>query len=63
FTDTGYGYPAPSSCYWDFGDGMTSLLANTSHQYISSGLYNVSHRVTSPSGTVWVNRTGYILVS
>ena len=63
FTDTGYGYPAPSSWFWDFGDGMTSSLANTSHQYTSAGLFNVSHRVTSPSGAIWVNRTGYILVA
>ena len=63
FTDTGYGYPAPSSWFWDFGDGMTSSLANTSHQYTSAGLFNVSHRVTTTSGTIWVNRTGYILVA
>ena len=42
FNDQSTGFPAPASWYWDFGDGYNSTQQNPSHQYVSSGLYNVS---------------------
>ncbi len=38
--------------YWDFGDGMTSLLPNPVHNYIADGNYNVCLTVYSSCDTV-----------
>ena len=60
FTSTGYGSPAPSSWYWDFGDGSSSRLVNVTHQYMNAGTYNVSYLIRSSVGSIWVNKTNYI---
>jgi PKD repeat protein len=62
FTDTGGGYPLPSSWYWDFGDGITSKVRNTTHQYVSSGTYDVHYRVSGTAGTAWINQSALITV-
>jgi gliding motility-associated-like protein len=36
--------------YWQFGDGSTSNQENPSHQYTTSGRYNVSLRITKSNG-------------
>ena len=35
---------------WDFGDGVTSTLANPAHTYSASGSFTVSLRVTNSTG-------------
>lgn len=39
-----------TSFYWDFGDGMTSDQAETTHHYTTSGIYNVSLIVWDDDG-------------
>jgi len=63
FADQSTGYPAPTSWYWDFGDGFTSTYQNPSHQYAGPGSYTVSHSATNSQGTVWLNKTAYITIS
>ena len=63
FSDQSTGYPAPTSWYWDFGDGFTSTYQNPSHQYASPGSYTVSHSAANSQGTVWLNKTAYITIS
>lgn len=63
FTDSGTGYPAPISWYWDFGDGFTSTVRNVSHQYTTPGVYTVAHSATNAAGIIWLNKTGYITVT
>ncbi|MGF2413076.1 MAG: PKD domain-containing protein, partial [Ferruginibacter sp.] len=36
---------------WDFGDGVTSALANPVHTYAANGMYNVCLTVTNVNGT------------
>ncbi|MFX1451179.1 MAG: PKD domain-containing protein [Promethearchaeota archaeon] len=43
---------APTSYYWDFGDGDTSIEQNPTHQYTTCGTYNVSLNVTDTDGNV-----------
>lgn len=38
------------SYFWDFGDGDTSTQQNPSHNYISSGSFDVTLIVTGPNG-------------
>jgi PKD repeat protein len=64
FNDQSTGFPDPTSFYWDFGDGNSSIQQNPSHQYvIGSRLFNVNHSATNSQGTVWLNKTGYISIS
>ena len=63
FSDQSTGYPAPTSWYWDFGDGFTSTYQNPSHQYASPGSYTVNHSAANSQGTVWLNKTAYITIS
>lgn len=63
FTDQSKGFPSPTSWYWDFGDGFNSSYQNPSHQYVSSGLYNVNHSATNSQGTNWMNQTALIAIS
>jgi len=66
FFDTGSGYPLPSTGFWDFGDGITTKtgpVQNVTHQYTLPGVYNVSHSVSGSSGTAWVNKSAYIIVT
>jgi PKD repeat protein len=52
-----------SSRTWDFGDGQTSTATNPSHTYNNAGLYDVKYSATNTTGTVWLNRTGYININ
>lgn len=63
FSDTGTGAPAPSSWYWEFGDGYTSTYKNPSHQYASAGVYAVNHSATNSKGTTWLNKTSFISIT
>ena len=64
FNDQSTGFPDPTSFYWDFGDGNSSIQQNPSHQYvIGSRSFNVNHSATNSQGTVWLNKTGYISIS
>ena len=61
FSDQSSG--APTSWFWDFGDGNTSTAQNPSHTYTSSGLYTVSLTATNDDGSDTLTRTDYISVS
>src|SRR4030095_9834246 len=46
---------------WDFGDGAGSTLANTSHNYSSSGNFTVTLRVTNNYGCITTySKSNYI---
>lgn len=62
FTDTSAG-GGISSWYWLFGDGGWSASEDPTHQYITSGTYNVNHSATNAYGTDWENKTAYITVT
>ena len=47
---------------WDFGDGQTSAEENSSHEYTTSGTYDVSLTVTNDYGTDTIVKTSYIQV-
>lgn len=49
FTDLSQG--APTSYFWDFGDGNTSTLANPLHTYGTAGNYTVCLTTTNACGT------------
>lgn len=34
--------PGISTCYWDFGNGVTSTSCNPSYEYLTSGIYDVT---------------------
>ncbi|MFT3883977.1 MAG: PKD domain-containing protein [Flavobacteriales bacterium] len=38
------------SCHWDFGDGGSAPVCDTTHTYATAGDYNVTLVVTSPAG-------------
>jgi len=42
---------APTSWFWDFGDGNTSTLQNPTHVYSTTGVYNVTLTSTNSSGS------------
>lgn len=56
FNYTGTG-GAPTSCYWDFGDGDNSTEQNPKHKFTDPGVYNVSLTVTNKAGKSTVNTT------
>jgi PKD repeat protein len=49
-----------TSYQWDFGDGFSSIAANPSHTYQSSGSFTISLNATGPSGTVSSSKDVYI---
>jgi gliding motility-associated-like protein len=61
FTDQSAG--APTSWYWDLGNGTTSTLQNPSTVYIQAGTYTVSLKVTNAGGTNTKTMTNYITVA
>lgn len=61
FTD--YSSPDPTSWAWDFGDSGTSSAQNPTHVYTSTGTYNVSLLVMTPSGSASKLKNGYIVVT
>ena len=61
FTDQTTG--APTSWFWDFGDGQNSNQQNPSHQYLVSGIYTVTLTATNAVGPNTVVRTNYLNIS
>ena len=62
FTDTGSGYPQPTTWFLDFGDGSNSTSQNIIHTYVLPGTYDVKFRISGPEGVVWVNKTAAVTV-
>ena len=60
FTDTSTG--SPTGWSWTFGDGGTSILQDPSHQYNSTGTYNVSLTASNGCGNDTKTVTNYITV-
>jgi PKD repeat protein len=54
---------APTSWWWNFGDGSTSTVQNPTHSYTSPGIYDVSLTVSSASTTDTEVKLGYIMAS
>lgn len=50
----------PTSWLWDFGDGSTSTSQNPSHNYVTSGIYNVTLTATNATGSNSVTLPMYI---
>jgi PKD repeat protein len=50
FTDTSHATGTITLWYWQFGDGQTSNIKNPTHQYATSGVFNVSLTVTTNEG-------------
>ncbi len=61
FTDLTIG--APTSWYWVFGDGQTSLLQNPSHTYNVAGNFTVSLTATKAGYSNTKTKTNYITVN
>ncbi|MFH1320902.1 MAG: PKD domain-containing protein [Bacteroidota bacterium] len=53
----------PTNWYWDFGDGNTGTVQNSSHTYTADGTYSVSLTVTNPYGADSITKTNYITVT
>lgn len=53
----------PTSWYWDFGDGNTSVDKKPSYTYVSAGNYTVMLVAANAGGTDTFTRTGYINVT
>ncbi|AFV25370.1 cell surface protein [Methanolobus psychrophilus R15] len=51
---------APTSWYWNFGDGNTSTDQNPAHTYVAAGIYNVSLNATNVGGSNVSTQTNYI---
>ena len=63
FTDTGIG-GAPTSWYWDFGDGINSKHAmNATHTFTKPGNYTVGLTVENTEGNSTATKPGYIVVT
>ncbi|MFC2114511.1 PKD domain-containing protein [Bacteroidota bacterium] len=58
FTDMSTGNP--TSYYWEFGDGATSVLKNPQNTYANPGLYTVKLTVTNINGSTTEIKTDYI---
>lgn len=54
---------SPTSWYWTFGDGTTSILQNPIHKYLTSGNYTVSLRATNSAGSNTITKINYIRVT
>ena len=61
FTDQSSG--SPTGWSWNFGDGGTSTSQNPSHQYSTTGTFNVSLTVTNACGSDGETKTSYITVN
>jgi PKD repeat protein len=54
---------APTSWYWDFGDGNTSALQNPIHEYLINGTYSVKLKASNAFGTDSLTKTNYIVIA
>ena len=61
FTDTSAG--GPTSWAWDFGDGATSTVSNTTHIYDDVGSYTVILTATNQYGSHTRTKDDYITVT
>lgn len=52
----------PSSWYWEFGDGSTSVEQNPTHSYEAAGNYPISLTVTNSFGSDKITKEDYIEV-
>jgi len=52
----------PTSWFWDFGDGDTSVFQNPSHTYTVDGAYNVKLTVSDSTETNSKIKYGYVKV-
>src|SRR5438552_238383 len=50
FTSHYVGSSTPVSVAWDFGNGATAAIGNTTYRYSASGTYNVCLTITDVSG-------------
>ena len=63
FTDISNG-EAPTSWYWDFGDGIHSKHAmNATHTFTKPGNYTISLTVENVAGNSTATKPGYIVVT
>jgi PKD repeat protein len=53
---------APTSWYWNFGDGNTSTVQHPIHTYYSQGTYTVRLTITNSYGSSTKTKTNYITV-
>ncbi len=60
FTNTSSG-AEPLSFRWDFGDGVTSTLANPTHLYAAAGVYTVTLTATNPYGSDTAEGTAQVV--
>ena len=61
FTDISTG--APTSWYWNFGDGVFKTEQNPSHTYLNPGTYTVGLTVSNAYGTSSITKNSYITVT
>lgn len=54
---------SPTGYLWNFGDGVTSTLANPTHSYTAVGVYSVSLKVTNQFGIDSITRTNIVNVT
>ena len=50
----------PSTWFWDFGDGNTSILQNPSHTYSNSGVYTIKLTTSNQYGNDSLILTSYL---
>lgn len=60
FTDLSAG--APTTWWWEFGDGATSTEQHPDHTYLSTGSYTVGLTVSGPNGSDARTAVNHILV-
>ncbi len=54
---------SPTSYFWNFGNGQTSLLQNPKVTFIDAGIYDISLTVANDAGTDMLSKTAYIEVT
>ncbi|MEA3496221.1 MAG: PKD domain-containing protein, partial [Bacteroidota bacterium] len=52
----------PTSFYWNFGNGQTSVKINPSATYLNPGSYTVILKVSDANGTNTITKTNFITV-
>lgn len=62
-TFTDWSTNIPTSWLWDFGDGNTSIQQHPTHDYQSSGVYDIRLIVTNQFGSDTIVYTNYIQVN
>lgn len=54
---------SPTSWQWDFGDGGTSSVQNSTHTYNNTGIYSVSLTASNNYGSNSITKNSYITVT